>query len=965
MREYFSKHYSKISYPIDSTESKGLRNAQIGAAHAIASFFTINQNTAAIVVMPTGAGKTAVLMMVPYLLSKNKVLVVTPSVMVRGQIAEDFQNLSTLCKANVFKDTMEKPVVYEMCHKFKNEMLSELEGADVIVATPLCALSLSETEWAANNITLVEIDEGHHRPAKTWEQILVNLKAITHILFTATPYRLDRKEIKGDIVYTYPLSKAYADGIFGEIQYVPVQSGELKDINIAKKAEEVLLTDREDGLEHYLMVRTDTKNNAEQLEVMYRENTSMHVKRVDSSMSNTQVRQCIQELRDGTLDGIICVDMLGEGFDFPNLKIAAIHKPHKSLSSTLQFIGRFARTNAENIGKAKFIAADDEDLEIENNRLYASDSIWQDMIINMSEGKNTKELSRREYFKSYEAPTQDFEEAIISLQSIMVNCHDRIYRVKDFDFNANFPEDFKIGNQIYRSDKDNTIIGIGINYESPLWLSSDNKINKQYSLYIVHYQKSLDLLHIYSQSHTEKIYEEIAAAFCSKYEKIPKSEMNRVLGNLSNFEIFNSGMVNRFNETGEAYRIMAGSDVSDAIDINTGKMYSAGHVFCKAITTTENKQENITIGYSSASKVWSSTYKNLPEYIRWVEELGRKIANSSIKVKTNTNYDYIPMPEKLEKYPDNIFFGDFSEETYSSPPIVRRYSDPKFAKHLSDFSIKIVKIEETRILISIEADDAEERFACDLQGTYSAETEDFYTNIGTVEYTLKDYLNNNPLSFKTYDDALISGFEIYHGIPDDNISYDQNQIVSIDWDSYGTDVSVEFCTEKKKNIISIHDTLRTILQKDTDNKYILYDHGSGEIADFIAIQEDDNRLLIRLYHVKKKSSVKFNSSVNDVYEVAGQAVKSITWLATKGKFADKLSNRYKAGHCQLLTGTFNDFIRNLRSSKKQIVGYIVIVQPALSKSVPMPDKIQEVLAAASSYISRAGKVKGLEIIGSK
>ena len=48
--------------------------------------------------------------------------------------------------------------------------------------------------------------------------------------------------------------------------------------------------------------------------------------------------------------------MLGEGFDFPNLKIAAIHSPHKSLVSTLQFIGRFARTNAENIGTAKFIA---------------------------------------------------------------------------------------------------------------------------------------------------------------------------------------------------------------------------------------------------------------------------------------------------------------------------------------------------------------------------------------------------------------------------------------------------------------------------------------------------------------------------------------------------------------------------------------------------------------------------------
>lgn len=35
---------------------------------------------------------------------------------------------------------------------------------------------------------------------------------------------------------------------------------------------------------------------------------------------------------------------MGEGFDFPFLKIAAIHAPHQSLAVTLQFIGRFART---------------------------------------------------------------------------------------------------------------------------------------------------------------------------------------------------------------------------------------------------------------------------------------------------------------------------------------------------------------------------------------------------------------------------------------------------------------------------------------------------------------------------------------------------------------------------------------------------------------------------------------------
>ena len=155
-------------------------------------------------------------------------------------------------------------------------------------------------------------------------------------------------------------------------------------------AEQVFLSDREKGLNHYLMIRTNSKLDALKLEQLYAENTELKLRRIDSSMSNSIVKKCIEELKNEKLDGIICVDMLGEGFDFPNLKIAAIHSPHKSLASTLQFIGRFARTNAFNIGTAKFIALNDEELEIENNRLYASDAVWQDMIIDMSESKSNK-----------------------------------------------------------------------------------------------------------------------------------------------------------------------------------------------------------------------------------------------------------------------------------------------------------------------------------------------------------------------------------------------------------------------------------------------------------------------------------------------------------------------------------------------------------------------------------------------
>ena len=149
------------------------------------------------------------------------------------------------------------------------------------------------------------------------------------------------------------------------------------------------------------------------------------------------------------------------------------------------------------------------------------------------------------------------------------------------------------------------------------------------------------------------------------------------------------------------------------------------------------------------------------------------------------------------------------------------------------------------------------------------------------------------------------------------------------------------------------------------NTYILFDHGSGEIADYIAIQEKEDHLIARLYHVKRKGAVGYNSSMEDIYEVAGQAVKSVTWLKTKGKFVDRIKYRYSVGHCIPVRGDIRECINTLRDSRKRLTAYIVIVQPSLSRSIPMPEKIQEVLASASTYILRAGRVKGLEIIGSE
>lgn len=134
------------------------------------------------------------------------------------------------------------------------------------------------------------------------------------------------------------------------------------------------------------------------------------------------------------------------------------------------------------------------------------------------------------------------------------------------------------------------------------------------------------------------------------------------------------------------------------------------------------------------------------------------------------------------------------------------------------------------------------------------------------------------------------------------ISFNQEYIEPIDWGKYGTDIKVEFSND---------------------------------------------------------------SSVNDIYEVLGQANKSVSWFSTKGKFIEKMLSRHKSSHCQDMVGSFEELIKNLKSPEVHLSGVITIVQPALSKTIKMDDKVQRVLAATANYINHSSKVKNLRILGSK
>ena len=203
--------------------------------------------------------------------------------------------------------------------------------------------------------------------------------------------------------------------------------------------------------------------------------------------------------------------------------------------------------------------------------------------------------------------------------------------------------------------------------------------------------------------------------------------------------------------------------------------------------------------------------------------------------------------------------------------------------------------------------------------------------------------------------------------------FELGRIISFDWAKYNTDIEREFYGGKKEfsynpvaekaangNRNSIHEALQIKLIAD-DFPILIYDHGTGEIADFIAISESADRVTVTLYHIKGSGGVNAGDRVNDVYEVCMQAVKSQSWTPNKNSFAKKVLGRTDDKPNKFLVGNKHLFSQ-IMSKQKLIAFSFVIVQPGISAD-SISDRISYVLAATDDSLTTNG-YEQLKVLGS-
>lgn len=633
----FDKGHFEIHLFAQKMDNKGLYKNQIGAIGAALAHFS-TKNEPALITMPTGTGKTAVMVVLSYVMSANKILIITPSQLVREQIVETFRKPQILIEKGILS-RKHLPRVYELTTTITDKSLWDkiLKNYDVIVGIPKTLNKIIKSENTINRdvFDLLFVDEAHHSRANSWANILSYFSKTKQILLTATPFRRDNKNIKARLIYHYSLKQAFEDKLFSKIIFTPVNtnlfaSADDKNIAIAKKAESVYNSRAHH--DHRIIIRTDRKTDAEKLFEIYQNHTQLKLALIHSDLGRSTIKSRIKDLTNGQIDGVICVDMMGEGYDYPALKIAAVHIPHKSLAITLQFIGRISRTNIIE-GNVATVIAGEHEFKIDSHKLYKEDTKdWSIILPDLHKSKIQKTEDEQEFFDSFEDATQtsentsiDYEEAM-SLDDDDLNpfFHAKVYKIlrplssteeniiidiyKTIDFTGTEYLKNPVIRHHHISEQYEVAVYIISELRKPDWYVKDERLQDiKNELFIIYYNRQNSMLFICATIKENELYEHIASQYLEPgaiYDMIPMPHLKRVMAGWSDPKIYNIGMKSRKTRgNGESYKLIMGSLAQTGVLPSDKYGYTRGHSFGGGFDSI--LQKDVLLGISTSSKVWS------------------------------------------------------------------------------------------------------------------------------------------------------------------------------------------------------------------------------------------------------------------------------------------------------------------------------------------------------------------------
>ncbi|MBS9783298.1 MAG: DEAD/DEAH box helicase family protein [Pasteurella sp.] len=941
-------------------KQNGLREPQIACLYSILSHLKIS-NDIATAVMPTGTGKTETMLSTLIVNKCNKLLVIVPSDALRTQLEKKFLELGLLKQFNLISEKCIPPFVGILKERFKSstDLTNFIDCSNVIITTMPLLSGFTEKHLNILNdkLSYTFIDEAHHIEATSWKRVKNKIKDCKIIQFTATPFRNDQQRIDGKIIFNFSLRKAQEQGYFKPINFEPIREYDPNkaDKVIADKAVGILKNDLQNGYNHFLMARCKSKKRSEEVYQHYKIYTDLNPVVIHSDTPKKQ--EVLKRIVNGEHKIVVAVNMLGEGFDLPQLKIAAFHDIRKSLPITLQFAGRFTRTSIDSkLGNASFIAnLADVDTEDELSELYSQDADWNILLSSASEENINEQVDFHGFIDGF----QNIKNSSIPFQNIRFAMSSEVYKNSGNKFDlSKFNKGIKNYNNLEYcfhdiDNKTNTLVLITAQKTDITWVNYKEVYSLNWRLIVCYYDVETKLLFIHSSD--KGFYKSVAEAILfDKQIPINKKDIFKSFYNIDRRSLQNVGLKEYLNHH-IRFRMLVGSDIEEAISVIDKQKGERAFAFGNGY---ENG-EKVSLGCSYKGRVWSYQQGDLRQFISWAKNIAYKLVDENIDPDEILKDCLIP--KFVNIFPNsNPIRVDWDEQILQNPLIIETQNG-NYTNHL--LSMEIEKI-HNKNSIEFSIVTPNEKINLEYQIFQDKDNNAAYRIFNKSQITsnisfkgkkwdIEEFFNYYPVRVWFADGSSICGYE-YVELKQIIKPYPTEKLLTWDWS--GVDLSKESqkVSPLEKDSIQYH-----VIQKlKKDNYDIIYDDdGSGEIADVITIKEYNDKIAIELYHLKYAKSGNINKRIDNFYEVCGQAQKSVHWKHEKGSkfFEHLLKRKSKASNgkerSRIEQGTEQDLERLLRISKnsKPMVFDIYIVQPSLSK-LDVSNDIMMLLGVTDNYL---------------
>lgn len=943
---------NNFSYLEKNKHQNGLRPPQIGALFSALGYLKTNSNEAATIVMPTGTGKTETMLSLVVAGHFKKTLVIVPSDALRQQTKSKFVNLGYIRTFKLVPDDMLNPRVMIINGAARTKQDIELLQTANIIITTVASLNLfykDPLQFLINNCTHLIVDEAHHIEADKWSKIKSYFSDKPVFQFTATPFRSDGKRVDGRVIFEYPIEQAQKDGYFKAIEFYPIREFDesKSDLAIANKAINLLKKDLNNNLDHILMVRVSSTKRADEVFKIYEKHKNLNPIVVHTKVPN--YKNIIADIKAKKHKIIVCVNMLGEGFDLPELKIAAIHDTHKGINITLQFTGRFTRQR-DDLGNAKFVANIAEQRVNEAiESLYKEDSDWNKIIRTIGEIKISEVIESQKFKDEFDYTKTKLLDLGLSPKVSTV-----IYKTKTPKWEPeNFIKIINKSNHLVDKviNKEETILIFSLKtYNKVNWSFSEDLMDIIWELYIVYFDKDKKLLYIHSSGQDTNI-SRLAKFITEDPTLISGDKIFRTMYGIKRMKLQNVGL----NKASKNLRFMmyTGSDTKEAIPELITRRAIKSNIFSKGF----EKGVPVTLGCSHKGKIWSMSSDSVHNWINWCDHIGKKILDDNID--TNDILKTAMQSETITKFPSNLIGLSIDwpvelirKSHYSSVYLI--IDGIEYSIHDCELQLISERFFGTDITFNLNIDNLSYPIKFSLSDHYKFKSQ---YNI-TLQLNNKnsqnlcDYFDDHPPSIFLSDTSMIEGNQRFYCEENYQIPIDINKFEGWEWEEINLAKESQR-DERRKDSIQYY----TIQKIFSDYDIIFDDDGAGESADIIAFKViDEMTVVIDFFHCKYCPENKQPSSrVDDVYQVSGQAMKGIKWINDLDELYTHLKHRENLKIKQekpsrFDKGTMKDLsLFFKRAALSKVRTSFFIVQPAISIN-KLTEDVKCILGAAEIYI---------------